>query len=192
MAYKPDLYYIDRIRKYSDNSAFAALVNKHKTMTYNIALRITKNREDAEEVAQDAFVKVYHSLPLFKGNSKFTTWLFKIVYNMALTRIRKKSLISGSIDEENFIETASDTVFEAVNRISEKEQKRHLSEAIATLDELEQLLITLYYMEDLSTEEIAEITDLSVSNIKVKLFRSRKKLHDTLQRNLKSELQSIL
>lgn len=192
MAYQEDTYYIDRILKHSDQMAFAGLVNKHKTMAYNIALRVTKSREDAEEVAQDAFIKVYKSLSLFKGDSKFTTWLFRVVYNLALTKIRKKSLISGSTDEDHFVETGHDDAFDAVARIKEKEQKKHLNDAISTLDETDQVLISLYYMNDQSVDEIAEITELSASNVKVKLFRARKKLHDELQKNLKSELHSIL
>lgn len=192
MAYQDDNYYIDRILKHSDQNAFAGLVNKHKTMAFNVALRITKSREDAEEVAQDAFVKVYQSLPQFKGDSKFTTWLFKVVYNLALTKIRKKSLVSGSTDEEHFVEPAGEQIFDTIAKMKEKEQKKHLSEAIATLDETDQVLVTLYYMNDQSVDEIAEITSLTQSNVKVRLFRARKKLHDELQKNLQHELQSIL
>ncbi len=192
MAYQDDSYYIDRILKHSDQNAFAGLVNKHKTMAFNVALRITKKREDAEEVAQDAFVKVYRSLSEFKGDSKFTTWLFKVVYNLALTKIRKKSLVSGSTDEEYFVEPAGEPLFDAIAKMKEKEQKKHLTEAIATLDETDQLLVTLYYMNDQSVDEISEITSLTPSNVKVKLFRSRKKLHDELQKNLQHELYSIL
>jgi RNA polymerase sigma factor (sigma-70 family) len=192
MAYQDDIYYIDRILQHSDQNAFAGLVNKHKTMAFNVALRITKSREDAEEVAQDAFVKVYQSLPQFKGDSKFTTWLFKVVYNLALTKIRKKSLVSGSTDEEHFVEPAGEQIFDTIAKMKEKEQKKHLSEAIATLDETDQVLVTLYYMNDQSVDEIAEITSLTQSNVKVKLFRARKKLHDELQKNLQHELQSIL
>lgn len=161
-------------------------------MAFNVALRITKSREDAEEVAQDAFVKVYQSLPQFKGDSKFTTWLFKVVYNLALTKIRKKSLVSGSTDEEHFVEPAGEQIFDTIAKMKEKEQKKHLSEAIATLDETDQVLVTLYYMNDQSVDEIAEITSLTQSNVKVRLFRARKKLHDELQKNLQHELQSIL
>jgi len=192
MAYQDDTYYIDRILKHADQNAFAGLVNKHKTMAFNVALRITKSREDAEEVAQDAFVKVYQSLPQFKGDSKFTTWLFKVVYNLALTKIRKKSLVSGSTDEEHFVEPAGEQIFDTIAKMKEKEQKKHLSEAIATLDETDQLLVTLYYMNDQSVEEISEITSLTQSNVKVKLFRARKKLHDELHKNLQHELHSIL
>ncbi len=192
MAYQDDSYYIDRILKHSDQNAFGGLVNKHKTMAFNVALRITKSREDAEEVAQDAFVKVYHALPQFKGDSKFTTWLFKVVYNLALTKIRKKSLVSGSTDEDHFVEPAGEQVFDTIAKMKEKEQKKHLSEAIATLEEIDQVLVSLYYMDDQSVDEIAEITALSHSNVKVKLFRARKKLHDELQKNLKHELHSIL
>jgi RNA polymerase sigma factor (sigma-70 family) len=192
MAYREDDYYIDRILHHADNSAFAQLVNKHKTMAFNIALRITKSREDAEEVAQDAFIKVYHSLSQFKGDSKFTTWLFRVVYNMGLSKIRKKSLISGSIDEEGYVDAAFDDSLDVLSKFKQQEQKHHINEAMAELNELDQLLVTLYYMSDHSVEEISGITDISVSNVKVRLFRSRKKLHDTLQQNLKGELQSIL
>jgi RNA polymerase sigma factor (sigma-70 family) len=78
MAYREDSYYIDRVLNHADPAAFAGLVNKHKTMAFNIALRITKNREDAEEVAQDAFIKLYQALADFKGDSKFTTWFFRV------------------------------------------------------------------------------------------------------------------
>lgn len=192
MAYREDTYYIDRVLHHADASAFAGLVNKHKTMAFNIALRVTKSREDAEEVAQDAFIKVYQALPQFKGDSKFTTWLFRVVYNLALSKLRKKSLVSGSIDDEGFIEQADDSAFDALSKFRSKEQKKHINEALSELNETDQLLITLYYMGDHSVEEIAEITDISQSNVKVRLFRSRKKLHDTLQNNLKEELQSIL
>ena len=90
MAYQEDSYYIERVLQHKDAAAFEGLVNKHKTLAFNIALRITKNREDAEEVAQDAFIKLYHALSEFKGDAKFTTWFFRIVYNLALSKIRKK------------------------------------------------------------------------------------------------------
>jgi len=192
MAYLEDSYYIDRVLNHADSAAFAGLVNKHKTMAFNIALRITKSREDAEEVAQDAFIKLYQALADFKGDSKFTTWFFRVVYNLALTKIRKKSLFTGSVDDEGFTEYADDSAFDGMAKFNDNEKKRYLGEAISTLDESDQLLITLYYMNDQPVDDIADITGLSESNVKVRLFRARKKLHDHLKLNLKEELHSIL
>jgi RNA polymerase sigma-70 factor (ECF subfamily) len=161
-------------------------------MAYNIAFRITGNREDAEEVAQDAFVKLYHSLEQFRGDAKFTTWFFRIVYNLGLTKVRKKSLFTGSVDDEGFTEHAEPSFNTLHDQFSGKEKKKFVDAALAGLDAPDRLLITLYYMDDQPVDAIAEITGLTESNVKVKLFRSRKKLHAALQRNLKDELHSIL
>ncbi|MDQ3050597.1 MAG: sigma-70 family RNA polymerase sigma factor [Bacteroidota bacterium] len=192
MAYQDDSFYINRVLNHGDAAAFAGLVNKHKTLAFNIALRITRNREDAEEVAQDAFVKLYHALGDFKGDSKFTTWFFRVVYNQALAKIRKKSLFTGSVDDEGFREYADENAFDGLKKFKEKEKKLYLSEAISALDEADQLLITLYYMDDQPVDAIAGITGLTESNVKVRLFRARKKIHDQLQTTLKEELHAIL
>src|SRR5688572_22199836 len=192
MSYRDDAYYIDRVLQHGDSQAFAGLINKHKTMAFNIALRITGNREDAEEVAQDAFVKLYNSLDKFRGDSKFTTWFFRIVYNLGLTKVRKKSLFSGSTDDEDFSEHLSGDIPTLTDQYYGKEKKQFVNAALATLDDGDRLLVTLYYMDDQPVDSISEITGLTQSNVKVKLFRARKKLHDTLQRNLKDELYSIL
>ena len=192
MAYQDDSYYIDRVLNHDDTAASAGLVNKHKTMAFNIALRITRDREDAEEVAQDAFIKLYQALADFKGESKFTTWFFRVVYNLALSKIRKKSLFTGSVDDEGFAEHADDSAFDGMTKFRDIEKKKYLNQAITTLEDADQLLITLYYINDQPVDDIAAITGLSESNVKVRLFRARKKLHDHLKLNLKEELHSIL
>ncbi len=192
MSYRDDAYYIERVLQHGDSQAFAGLINKHKTMAFNIALRITGNREDAEEVAQDAFVKLYHSLNQFRGDAKFTTWFFRIVYNLGLTKVRKKSLFSGSTDDEDFSEPAEGSFTMQTDQYYGKEKKQFVNAALSALDDGDRLLVTLYYMDDQPVDAISEITGLTQSNVKVKLFRARKKLHDTLQRNLKDELHSIL
>jgi len=192
MAYREDSFYIDRVLNHADAAAFAGLVNKHKTMAFNIAFRITRNREDAEEVAQDAFIKLYHALGDFKGDSKFTTWFFRVIYNLALTKIRKKSLFTGSVDDEGFRDQGDESAFDGLSKFKEKEKKFYINEAIGTLEECDQLLITLYYMDDQPVDAVAEITGLTESNVKVRLFRARKKIHDHLQKNLKEELHAIL
>ncbi|HEX5001740.1 MAG TPA: sigma-70 family RNA polymerase sigma factor [Bacteroidia bacterium] len=183
MAYRDDPYYIERIKVHGDNYAFAALVNKHQTMVYNIALRVTRNREDAEEVAQDAFVKLHKSLSEFRGDSKFTTWMYKITMNLALTRIRKKNLFDGSVDDDHFNEPGLDEL----PHIELKEQKQLIKTAINMLDETDGLLITLFYMDEQSIDDISAITGLSLSNVKVRLFRARKKLGSLLLQQVPKE-----
>jgi RNA polymerase sigma-70 factor (ECF subfamily) len=180
------------VLRHNDAAAFAYLVNKHKTMAFNIAMRITRSREESEEVAQDAFIKLYRSLSQFKGEAKFTTWFYRIVYNLALARIRKKSLFTGSTDDEQYVETDTLNDTALPDQLGERDRNRYVREAIALLDDDEQLLITLFYMDDQPIDEIASITGLSVSNVKVRLFRSRKKLQEHLNALLKDELHSIL
>lgn len=192
LSYQDDTYYINRVLLHNDAAAFEALVNKHKTMAYNIAVRITRSREEAEEVAQDAFIKLYQSLAQFKGEAKFTTWFYRIVYNLALARIRRKSLFTGSTDDEQYVETDVTQHDSLPDKMSERDRNRYVREAISRLEDEDQLLITLYYMDDQPVDEIASITDLSASNVKVRLFRARKKLHDLLNELLKDELHSIL
>ena len=192
MSYRDDSYYIERVVKQGDSQAFTELIHKHKTMAFNIALRITGNREDAEEVAQDAFVKLYHALPQFRGESKFTTWFYRVVYNLGLTKIRKKSLFTGSIDDSAVEVPEVSSGSNIQDQLQGKEKKKFVNAALETLDAGDRLLVTLYYMDDQPVETISEITGLTESNVKVKLFRARKKLHDALQRNLKDELHSIL
>ena len=88
MEYISDEVYIKRVLS-GDSRAFSCLVERHKAMVFTITLRITEQREDAEEVSQDVFLKMYQALHTFKGNSKFTTWLYSIAYNMAISHVRK-------------------------------------------------------------------------------------------------------
>ena len=93
-----DQYYIQKV-KAGEADAFRFLVERHKTIVYNIVLKITRSKEDTEEVAQDVFLKAYQSLTNFKGDSKFSTWLYRIAYNMAISKVRKKKLPVSSIED---------------------------------------------------------------------------------------------
>jgi RNA polymerase sigma factor (sigma-70 family) len=187
MAYQSDSYYLDRIKSSGDRYAFSALVNKHQTMVFNLALRVTRNREDAEEVAQDTFIKVFSTLSEFRGESKFTTWLYRISMNFALNKIRKKSLFDVSVDDEAFSEPATEIDFP----LEVKERKDIIKKAIASLDNTDGMLITLFYMDDQSVEDISEITGLSPSNVKVRMFRARKKLQQYINKQLQEEIISV-
>ena len=175
MDYKGDIYYIEQILN-GNQTAFGYLVNRHKDRAYNLAFRICGNREEAEEIAQDAFIKAYNSLNSFKRQSSFATWLYRIVFNTAVSviRSRKKEILSLEdfpAEFSDFIET-NITEDEA-----EKEYKRFiLNFALRKLEEEDRGLITLYYFEELDADEIAEITGISKANIKVRLFRARQKM----------------
>lgn len=160
--------------------AFTDLVNKHKDMAFTLALKITGNREDAEEVAQDAFVKVYRSLGTFRHNAKFTTWLYRIVYNESISALRKKQPEMAPLEERMIENYSEDEIMTSVAAMDEDEQQGLILNALDQLPPGDQALITLFYMDDRSVGEISEITGLGLSNVKVRLHRIRKKLYTIL------------
>jgi len=186
-----DQIYIDKVLS-GDTNAFAYLINKYKDMTYTIAIKIVKSHEDAEEVAQDSFLKAYEKLNTFKGNAKFSTWLYTIVYRNSISKIRKKKVTTSDIDDYVIDNHSEGDEFPQIEAMKNEEQQKYVREAIDKLPEKDALLITLFYMNDNSIEEIEEITGLSQSNVKVKLFRARKKLNQELSLLLKEELKTIL
>ncbi len=186
-----DQIYIDKVLA-GDTNAFAYLINKYKNMSYTIAIKIVKSHEDAEEVAQDSFLKAYEKLNTFKGNAKFSTWLYTIVYRNAITKIRKKKVTTTDIDDYVIDNHSEGDDFPQLEALKNEEQQKYVREAIEKLSEKDALLITLFYMNDNTIEEIEQITGLSQSNIKVKLFRARKKLNLELSGLLKEELNTIL
>jgi len=186
-----DQIYIDKVLQ-GDTNAFAYLINKYKDMVYTIAIKIVKSHEDAEEVAQDSFLKAYEKLDSFKGNSKFSTWLYTIAYRNSITKIRKKKVATSDIDEYVMDNYSEGSEFPQLEAIKNGEQQKYVREAIGRLPEKDALLITLFYMNESSVEEIEQITNLTQSNIKVKLFRARKKLNTELSFLLKEEVKTIL
>jgi len=186
-----DQIYIDKVLQ-GETNAFAYLINKYKDMAYTVAIKIVKSHEDAEEVAQDSFLKAYEKLDSFKGNSKFSTWLYTIVYRNSITKIRKKKITTSDIDDYVMDNYSEGSEFPQIEAIKNGEQQKYVREAIDRLPEKDALLITLFYMNESSIEEIEQITNLTQSNIKVKLFRARKKLNIELSFLLKEEVNTIL
>ena len=191
MAYKDDQYYLEQISSGNSN-AYAMLINKHKSMAFNVALRITRNREDAEEVIQDAFLKVYYSLKEFEGKSKFSTWLYRIVYNQAISKIRKKNIAQNDLDDEIINNFTVGEISRDLNYLASEDQSRYINMALAKLPEEDSAIVTLFYLNESSVEEVSEITGLSESNVKVKLHRSRKKLYEELKQLLKTEVNTLI
>ena len=180
MTQKTDQDYILEIHSGNVN-AYAILVNKYKDMTFTLALRMVGNKEDAEEIAQDTFVKAYKALHTFKGTSKFSTWLYRIVYNTSLDYIKKNKrvILSEHIDEIH--EATIGTMQNAMSYIEAKEKKELIEKALLQLPEEDRVLLTLFYFEELSLKEITEIVNISYQNVKIKLHRSRKKLYQILK-----------
>jgi RNA polymerase sigma-70 factor (ECF subfamily) len=161
-------------------------------MVFTLVIKIVKNQEDAEEVAQDSFIKAYQKLDSFKGQSKFSTWLYTIAYRNALTKVRKKKLETTDIDSYVIDNHKDDHDFPQIEAIKNGEQEKYVKQAIENLGETDALLITLFYLNDNSIEEIQEITEMSQSNVKVRLFRARKRLYKELSLLLKEEIKTIL
>jgi len=191
MNYQEDSFYINKVLN-GNIASYAILVEKHKNLAYTIALRIAKNHEDAEEIAQDAFLKAYNSLNSFKEKSKFSTWLYKIVFNAAISRMRKKKILKVSMDEGNIGNTIQEEQIDGLDNLHKKERKKIIAEAIARLKEDESVVMTLYYLNENNLKEIEEITGFSNSNIKILLHRGRKKLLLELKKILKEEIVDML
>lgn len=186
MDYKGDIFYIDQILK-GRTDAFEFIVNRHKDRVFNLALRICGNREDAEEIAQDSFLKAYRCLSGFKMKSSFSTWLYRIVYNTAISVIRINR--KGTLSLEDFPAIARD--FHSENNTEEEADREYrnslLSFALQKITEEERGLISLYYYEELSNDEISSITGLPKSTIKVKLFRARQKMLEIIEKTEKKK-----
>lgn len=170
-----ELEYIRRTRS-GEHAAYAKLVDRYKTFAYAIALKVLKNQEDAEDVAQESFIKAYQQLHQFEGKAKFSTWLYTIVYRTALAKTREMKVKLFSITDQFRRGFSNDHSSPQLALIQANDEKRSVEQAIANLPETEALLVMLYYIEEKSIREIQAITGLSAANIKIKLFRARKKL----------------
>ncbi len=175
MTFKDDLYYIEKVLSGSVND-FSVLIDRHKDRVFNLAFRISGNREEAEEIAQDTFLKAYHSLGSFRKNAAFSTWLYRIAYNAAISCIRSRKKLLISIEELSSDPGSFPDIPENGEESYEEYRKSLLNFALGKLNEEDRGIISLYYYEDMSTEEIAFATGMSQSNVKVRLFRTRQKL----------------
>jgi len=157
-----------------DRMAVERLVRKHQRLVFSLALKFIGNHHDAEEVAQDALVKAIASIHRFQGESRFSTWLYRIVFNTAMSFQRKKRLPLFSIDEND--NHSYESHFKADSNIHQQERSSQLRNAIAQLHPTDALLIELFYLGEQQLHEIEEITGISCNTIKVRLFRARQKL----------------
>jgi len=187
MVYKGDILYIEKVLEGNSN-AFSYIVDRHKDKAFNLAFRISGSREEAEEITQDSFLKAYRSLGSFKMQSSFATWLYRIVYNTSISyvRIRKKGVLSI----EDFPADATDFIGYSCSEEEADNEYRSalLNFALQKIREEERGLITLFYYEEMSADEISEVTGISKSNLKVKLFRARQKMQEIIEKTEKKNL----
>jgi len=175
-----------------DQQAYAGLVNRYQNYVFTLSLRFTKNREDAEEVSQDIFIKAYRALADFKGNSKFSTWLYTIVNNTCITFLRKKRLQTHSLDKEGVFEVADnqDSGLRA-NLVEQKSRVAMVNEAIKMLNTDDAEIITLFYKSEQSLDEIAQILGLETNTAKVRLHRARARLKEKMEKYFSEEVKDI-
>jgi RNA polymerase sigma factor (sigma-70 family) len=180
MSSKPDEYYINQTLN-GDVNAYAFLVERYKHMVFTLSLRIVKNREEAEEVAQDVFVKSYSYLKKFKGDSKFSTWIYKIAYYASLDVLKKQKRTINSENIDAFTESDISCLQNGFNNLENEDRKKIINNALLKLSEDERIIVTLFYYEEIPVKEISKIVNLSADNVKTKLFRARKKLVSILK-----------
>jgi len=180
MSFQEDNYYIEKIKK-GDTAAFATLVEKHKDMVFTICVKIVRKAEDAEELAQDVFLRVYEKLESFRGDARFSTWLYRIAYNAAISKTRKRRLEVEALDDFTINNYSVDNVKEELQTLDKEEQQVMLKKAMESLSDDDYLIIKLFYLKELPVKDISEITGLSQANIKVKLHRIRKKMYCSMK-----------
>ena len=175
-----------------DQTLFAQLVERYQNYVFTLVLRFTDNREDAEEISQDIFVKAYRSLADFRGESKFSTWLYTIVRTSCITFLRKKKLDITSIDDERtFLQLESrESAFRA-NTIEQRSRHAMVNEAIRMLSPDDAQLLSLFYKGEQSLEEIGKIVGLDPNTVKVKLHRARHRLKDKMEKHFSHEVREI-
>jgi RNA polymerase sigma-70 factor, ECF subfamily len=177
--------------KGGDITAFETLVGRYERKIFRLAQNITQNKEDAEDVMQEAFLKSYQHLDEFQGNSRFYTWLVRIAVNQALMKLRKRRPNQVSLDED--VDTGEDTIPREVedwgpspeDRYEQSELGDILTTTIAELEPPFRIVFQLRDIEELSTEETAEALGLSIPAVKSRLLRARLKLRQKLNRYFK-------
>jgi RNA polymerase sigma factor (sigma-70 family) len=175
-----------------DHQSYSVLVQQYQNFVFTIALRYVKTREDAEEVSQDVFVKAYRSLADFKGQSKFSTWLYTITTTTCITFLRKKKLEVHSLDNERVFEVADNVDGGmSANQIEQKSKVNMVNEAIKMLSPDDAQVITLFYKGEQTLEEIAQIVGKEPNAVKVQLHRARGRLKEKMQKYFSEEVKDI-
>jgi RNA polymerase sigma-70 factor (ECF subfamily) len=175
-----------------NQQAYKELVDRYQHYVFTLAFRLTQSREDAEEIAQDVFIKAYRSLADFKGGSKFSTWIYTIAHNTGITFLRKMKIKVSTLDDEatfNRLES-QESDFRA-NQVEDKATRNMVNQAIRMLSPDDAQIITLFYKGDQSLEEIGQVMGMEPNTVKVRLFRARQRLKEKMEKYFAEEVQTL-
>jgi RNA polymerase sigma factor (sigma-70 family) len=181
----PDFLVLDRIMA-GETNLYAGLVDRYKSYVYTITMKVLQNSPESEEAAQDSFIKAFNGLKGFSRQSKFSTWLYRIAFNTAISSKRKNHQKFQSI-ERTVIEHRQ----EAEGMLERSDRKKYLHLAMARLSEADRIALTLFYLKEFSLEEIAEITNMQANTIKVKVHRARLRMAEELKSILNEEALTL-
>jgi RNA polymerase sigma factor (sigma-70 family) len=175
-----------------EQALYAQLVLRYQSYVFTLVLRFTDNREDAEEISQDIFVKAYRSLADFRGDAKFSTWLYTIVRTSCITFLRKKKLPTSSLDNEKTLMQVENRESDiGANLVEQKSRHAMLNAAIGLLSPNDSQLLNLFYKGGQSLDEIGRIMGLDPNTVKVKLHRARNRLREKIETHFSYALQEL-
>jgi RNA polymerase sigma-70 factor (ECF subfamily) len=189
MPYDPDRPIIEEIRS-GQPRQFAILVDRHKDRAMTLAVRMVGNREEAEELVQDSFIRAFRNLEEFRGDARFGTWFYRIVYNVCLTKVMRRPGREASAETEGYEEDPGDLAApeeetDMLRRMEDAEFSSLLRRAIDRLPEKQRAAVTLFYVQEMTYGEIAEVTGQPMGSVKTHLFRGREALRRDVLQQLK-------
>jgi RNA polymerase sigma-70 factor (ECF subfamily) len=170
-----EMDYVKRILD-GDTNMFSVLLERHERPVHSLIMQIIPSREDAEELTQDVFIKAFRNLGSFRGGCSISTWLYRIAYNTAISATRKRKVTYPAFDEDALNNIPDETVDRLLENDEDEELINKLEQAIERLQVEDKALISLYYTQDKPVNEISAILQISPENVKVRLFRARKKI----------------
>lgn len=185
-----DKQIIDLIRS-GDERKYALLVDRHKDKAFTLAVRIVGDRKDAEELAQDGFLRAFRNLDQFRGDAKFSTWLYRIIYNLCMTRVtrrRSQPKLMDIHDEEFYKEVFVDDELPIDEQIEQSELQKMIVEEVEKLPENYRAAVTLFYLQEMSYDEMCHMMNLPLGTVKTNLFRGRNLLRQRMELKMKGEL----
>lgn len=181
MSHLSDQQYINGLSN-GNMGILKSFIDQYKHMVYTLALRILKNHEDAEEVAQDTFMKAFQSISRFHGDSRLSTWLYKIAYHNSLDYLKRNRRNPKAMDLEADYSGKCSTDGGPWELLEATERREIINKALAKLPGEDGVILSLFYFESYSLKEISSVVGLSMGAVKVRLHRSRKRLALVLEK----------
>ena len=184
-----DLQLIEEVLGGNTN-AFSKIVDNYKDLVFTLALRLMKDRDVAEEMSQDTFIKIFKSLKKFQGKSKFSSWVYRITYNTCLDELRRHKNKYNHISIYESSDSALGTIDDSMLSMEKEELNANIKTCLELLPGEISFLLTMFYYDELSLKEISEIVKQKPNTVKVKIHRGRQKLMGILRQHLEPEILS--